>query len=563
MQSSSVSLPGQASWSFSRAGTIAALGITLLASGCAITPKPLSIEEIQTQSTADRIAAAKEVPPITDKVTLSEAIARGLKYNLEHRVRLYEQALAFQQVDVARFDMLPKLVASAGYNERNNDLISRSMDSVTGEPSLAHPYISSDRGHNMSDLGLTWSLLDFGVSYYGAKQQADRLLIASERRRRAMHNLIQEIRSAFWRAASAQKLNDEVIRTVAVAEGALADSRKVEDEKVRSPVDALRFQRTLLENLRILEGIQNELSMARTELASLMNVPLGAEFVIAEPEGDSLTPANPNLSLERMEELAVVNNAELREQFYNVRIALDDTRRSLLRLFPNLSFNYSTRYDSNSYLINKNWNEAGLQLSFNLFNLLSAPSVLRSSEAAEAVAEQKRIAVQMAILTQVHLARQQLGNAFRQYGRADSIWQVDQRLQGHMSNREQVELQSKLEVVSNNASNIVSMLRRYQALAQVYAAAGKLQATLGLEPAIDSIHELSLPELTRAVEESMRRWDAGQPEPTQATSPQASSKLSPEATGTLAATPSPQEASEDNPLSGLFLALRQAFTAEE
>ena len=117
-------------------------------------------------------------------LALEEAIARALKYNLEGRVRSMEQALALNQFDASQYDMLPKLVAAAGYRERDSDLITRSKDSVTGQPSLAHPFISTDRSAVTTELGFTWSLLDFGLSYYNAKQNADRVLIASERRSR-------------------------------------------------------------------------------------------------------------------------------------------------------------------------------------------------------------------------------------------------------------------------------------------------------------------------------------------------------------------------------------------
>jgi len=58
-----------------------------------------------------------------------------------------EEALAMNQLDTANLDMLPRLVANAGYTWRDQDLITRSVDSVTGLPSLANPYISSERSH--------------------------------------------------------------------------------------------------------------------------------------------------------------------------------------------------------------------------------------------------------------------------------------------------------------------------------------------------------------------------------------------------------------------------------
>ena len=507
----------------SRRLTLTATSLAVLGAlnGCAVTPQPLSIEEQQQITSRDRSAAQRDVEPLQGPLTLSDAVARALKYNLDHRTRLMEQAVALGQFDLSRYDMLPKLVASAGYSSRDNENISRAKDSVTGLPSLANPYISSDKSHTTTDLGLTWNLLDFGVSYFNAKQNADRVLIASERRRKAMHLLVQDVRSAFWRAASAEKLEKEVQNTIALAESALNDSRRIEAEQIRNPIEALRYQRTILENLRILESIRQELTTARIELAALINLPPGSNFSIAEPTGDALKPPRINLPIEQMEELAVANNADLREQFYNARIAVEETKKSLLRLFPNISFNYNLRHDTNSYLVNKSWQEAGAQVSWNLFSLLSVPATMRYTEANEKLAEQRRIAVQMAVLAQAHLARQQYENAYTLFERADAIWQVDQRLHEHTANREVAATQSKLERISTNTSAIISLLRRYQALSQVYAANSKVQSSLGLEPVISDISTTSLDNLRQEIDKSLRDWEQSKDKPAGANTPAA------------------------------------------
>jgi outer membrane protein TolC len=490
-----------------RGATIACLSALVVLSGCAITPQPFAASEQKLIAAADRKAAQTGVEPLTAKLTLADALARALKYNLDHRTRMMEEALAVGQLNLSRYDMLPKLTAAAGYSSRDSDRITRSKDSVTGQPSLANPYISSDRDHTTSDLGLSWNVLDFGVSYYNAKQNADRVLVAAERRRKAMHNLMQDVRTAYWRAASAQKIDAELRATLRLAEEALSDSRKVESEKLRDPLEALRYQRTLLENLRILESIQRELAASRIELAALINLPPGASFELAEPQAADLTPPKASLSVDRMEELAISNNADLKEQFYNARIAVAETKRSLLRLFPNLSFNYGYKHDSDSYLINQSWQEAGLQLSWNLFSVLSAPAVMRYSEANEKLAEQRRMTAQMAVLTQVHLSRQQYESAYVLFERADAIWQVDQRIYEHSANREAVEMKGRLDKISNNTSAIVSYLRRFRALSQVYAASSKVQATLGLEPRIGDLQEIPLADLSRRIDTDMRKTD--------------------------------------------------------
>ena len=478
----------------------AAIAVAALVSGCAVAPHPITTSEQKTIAAADRQKAGAEVPPLTGPLTLHEAVARALKYNLDHRTRMMEEALAIGQLDLSRYDMLPKLTAAAGYNWRDNERITRSQDSVTGLPSLANPYISSDRSHFTQDLGLTWNILDFGVSYQNSKQNADRVLVASERRRKAMHLLMQDVRTAYWRAASAQQLNASLTETIRMADAALGDSRRIEQEKLRDPLEALRYQRTLLENLRVLESVQLELGAARTELAALINLPLNAPIQLAEPQADDLSPQPFGMPVEQMEELAIANNADLKEQFYNARIAVAETRKSILKLLPGLSLNYGYRHDDDSYLINNNWQEAGAQIGLNLFSLLSAPSMMRFSEANRQLADQRRMATQMAVLAQVHLSLQQYLSAQSLFQRADSIWKVDRRIDEHMTNRETAEVKGQLDRVSNNTSAIVSLLRRYQALNQVYAARSKMQATLGVEPKIGSLQDISLEDLTRAIE---------------------------------------------------------------
>lgn len=480
--------------------TLVAAATAVMLTACAnIQPVPLTAQDLQPVNTSDRSAMAQDVAPLSGPLTLEEAQARALKYNLERRARLMEEALALRQLDVAQLDMLPRLVAQAGYGWRNNDRISQSRNAENGDLSPSR-FISQERTHALGDLTLSWSLLDYGLGHVAARQQADRVLIAGERRRKAMHVLMQDVRIAFWRAASAQKLRDDVARTTAMAEEALEDSRKAEAERLRNPVDALRYQRQVLENLRLLEAINQELASANVELAALINAPIGAPIRIADVDNQTPTaPRTLEVDIGTMEELALQQNADLREQHYNGRVAREEVRRTLVRLFPNISLNYGYKYDSDRYLVHNDWQEAGVQLSFNLFNLITADTQMKLARAGVALADQRRVAAQMAVVTQVHLARLQLINAHKQFVRADAIYLTDQKITEHTRNREQALAQSKLDRVSNEVSTILSLLRRYQALAQVQAAESRLLASIGAEPAIGSTDALSLPELVEQI----------------------------------------------------------------
>lgn len=481
-----------------------AIAATIALSACAmIEPTPMERGSLLEQGKADLAAARKDVEPIGDELSLDKALARALKYNLDRRAKMMDEALAFRQLDVSHFDMLPKLLAQAGYTNRDNDKItlSRNPDGSINNNRVT----TQEREHTVYSLGLTWSLLDLGVGYYNTKQQAERVQIAGEKRRKAMHLLMQDVRSAFWRAYSAQKLRGEVQATTRLAEEALDDSRKAEAERLRNPVDALRYQRQILENLRLLEAVDAELSSAKIELAALINAPLGENLRLVEPmEASGRAPLD--VPVEVMEETAITQNPDIRENHHNARIAREETRKTLVRLFPNLIFNYGHYYDTDSYQVNNNWREASVQLSFNLFNLLTGPTQMKMAEAGVALADQRRVATQMAILAQVHLARQQYANALQQFQRADAIWQTDAKIAEHMKNREAAQAQSKLDVVANQTTSILSLLRRYQAMSQLHTAEARLQATLGVEPAIGSVFEISLSDLSRDIGRARNVW---------------------------------------------------------
>ena len=489
--------------------SVLSVALLVVVAGCGtLNMKPFSPGEVLAKARADRTKATAEIEPLKGALTLEEAIARAIKYNAERRAKAMEEAVAYGTFEAGRFDMLPKVVASAGYRYRDKELVTRSEDSVTGAPALANPFISTDREAFTLGLDFTWSLLDFGQSYYAARQNADRVLVSSERRRRAVNTLIQDVRTAYWRVIAADRLDEDVRRAVTEAESALADARKAEQERLRPPLEPLRYQRQLLENLRLLELVRQELSTARVELAALTGLPLGRRIEVVEPAANVET-AWLEVPVEKMEEHALMLNPEFRESMYNARIAQQETRRVLLRLFPGLSFNYGAKSSDDRFLINDQWREAGLQTSFNLLNLFAAPSHMRLAEAGVALADQKRVAAQMAVLAQVHIARLQYANAARQFERTDLIASVDARIAQQVANEEQAARQTKLERVSQQTASILSALRRYQALSNAQAAASRLQATLGLEPVVDGSDAMPLAALTAAVAQSLKDWQSG------------------------------------------------------
>ncbi len=484
--------------------------LVLAISGCAVTSQPIDRSLSEQRAQADLLNMFKDQEPIAGALTLHDAMARALKYNLEGRLQVMEEALANRQLDLASFDMLPRLALQAGYAGRSNVSASSSESIQTGTQSL-EPSTSQDQERGVADLTMVWNVLDFGVSYVSAKQQADQRLIVQERRRKVVHTIIQDVRSAYWRAKAAEGLLTKIDNLMARVEAARSNSQRLSDQRIGDPIKALGYQRGLIEATRQLEEQRRALSLAKTELAALINLPMGTPFSLAAADGYE----EPELRIElsRLEEEALASRPELREQDYQARISAAETRKAMLRLLPGLEFSAGGHYDSNSFLVNQSWADYGVKVTWNLFNVLSGPAAIDAAKAGEAVAQARRQAMSMAVLAQVHVANANYHEAQRQFHTSQELAQIDGEIVEQLRNRHRVQGIGELELIQGELNALQTELRRDLAYAQLRNSYGQLFASAGLDPLPAQLPSFDLKAISRALASSEARWQEGKLHP--------------------------------------------------
>ena len=469
---------------------------------CTVTPEPLTDTDLSKSAEEDRALMFNSENQIIGNLSLEEAIARAVKHNLDHRAKAMEQALALNQLDLDDYELLPTLTAKAGYADRSEFSASNSKELGDTPPSGAFSY-SGDRTSFTGNLTLSWNVLDFGVSYFNARQNADRSLIADERRKKVLNNLVREVQFAYWRMVAAQKLEDRVREAVTRAEEALFDAEQVELEKLRPPTEMLRYQKRLLNNIRRLETVNQQLSTARIELAALINVSPSTKFQLADVQTEALIIPEWEVPLDKMEMLAFQNNPDIREKLYQNRIGLDDAKKTLLRLLPGIDLSGGRNYDLNSFLDENRWYEWSATLSLNVLKFLSLNDQKRFNDANKTVSEAQRLSLRMAVLAQVHVADRQFFNSVKQFERSNKLFTIDQRLSSQIAERQESDMQSLLDRISQETAAIDSLMRLYQTYAEVIAAFGQIQSTLGVGIFSDGVQTKNLRDLTRTVGKSM------------------------------------------------------------
>lgn len=497
------------------------LSTTIVVAACTVRPDPIapSAAVVDAATTRRDMFAAQE--PLTSPLTLELALARALRYNLDSRVAMFEQATQVSQLNLLQYEMLPRVAAGAGYFHRDRDYVSSSFSRVTGQTS-ENQTISQDRIRWTADLTLSWNLLDFGTSYYQARTQADRVLVARERRRRSVNNIFQEVTAAYWQAATAQRLLPRIDRALADARRAVGSAQQLERERAMPLADALRYQRELLELTRQLEAVAEDMRIAQARLAQLMGLPPSTPYSVATI--DTAHGQTPRVmhSVEELERVALVNRPEVQEERYNIRIAQNEVRRAMLRFLPNFNPFALVGYDSNSYLYYNNWAEFGLRASLQLLNLVALPTARELGERQVELAEARRMAVSMAVIAQVHVSTQQLGRAQRQFESAQRLAQVERRLNTVTTARGAAEATTELERIRSMASALSAELLRDRAYADVMNAHAALYVALGLDPVPEDLRSEDLDTAARRIREIRMDWTFGRidipvfPDPTSA-----------------------------------------------
>jgi len=484
-------------------------GASLLAlaiSGCAVTSEPIERSVSEQRAKSDLQGMYKDQEPLRGPLTLHQAMARAVKYNLEGRLKIMEEALAKRQLDLASFDMLPRMALDAGYVGRNNVNASSSQSVRTGTQSL-EPSTSQDRDREVADLTMVWNVLDFGVSYISAKQQGDQRLIVQERRRKVINTIVQDVRSAYWRAMAAERLLKQIDSLMARVQTARDNSQTLSDQRIGDPVQSLGYQRSLIEATRQLEEQRRALSLAKTELATLINLPLGTPLTLATDDRYQIPELKVDLA--KLEQEALTSRPELREQDYQTRISAAETRKAMLRLLPGLEFSAGGHYDSNSFLVEQGWADYGVKVTWNLFNVISAPAAINVAKAGEEVATARRQAMSIAVLAQLYVANANYQEALRQFKTNQQLSDIDGQIVGQLRNRHQAAGIGELELIQGELNNLQADLRRDLSYADLRNAYGQIFASAGLDPLPDQVQSTEVQSIATALANRESAWASG------------------------------------------------------
>lgn len=481
-----------------------ALGLAGTLGACSTTPQVIDSETIDARAKADFEELFANVPEPGKKLSLSEAIARAIKYNLDHRLSLIQTVVSQRFLDLTDFDKLPRLAARAGYTERSNVNASSSLNLDTGVPNFGAS-TSQDEGIFTTDLELSWNILDFGIAWIDARQASNEVLIAVEQQRRTTANIVRDVRDAYWRLVSAERMSKPLRQLERDIRRGLNDSYAAQKAKLKPLEECLEDQRALLDLQRQVVTLQRGIEEARVELGGLIGVAPGTWFAVEDHELSATDSREIEFDREQLQQIALRNRPELAEEDYRSRNDRDEIRKARLRWIPGFELFAGRHSNDNSFLLNNDWAAAGARLTWDLINVFSAPAAIRLAESQQELGKIRRLAQSMAVLTQVDVAIQRLSQTREDYRLATELSKVDSQLAEQYERQQSALRVDRQTMLEARARDIVSRFRMTIAHAELQAALARLDTSVGQGPATLLDHNAELDDLVAEVDDYLEQ----------------------------------------------------------
>lgn len=457
-------------------------------SGCSVKPEPLPKNFVEKDAKISLNKIEQIQKPIIKPLSLEDAIKRAIKHNLGRKLDILTSAMEKQKIDIAAYEALPDLTAQAGYAKRDNYAASQSVTFIDGVPGKkTDSYsVSQDKESANTSIGFSWNILDFGLSYVRANQQANKYLIAKEKERKSIHNIQQEVRNVYYQAVSADELLNRIKPIMEQTKKALEDSTNISKQKLESPLKALTYQRELLEVIRALNTLEENLVKSKIELARLMGLKPGTKFQLEEKIKEKYELPQINMEIKKLEKIALENRPELQESRYQEKISQDEIKSVMLNMLPGINLNTSYNFNDSEYLLNNEWTAYGANISWNLMNVFNAPLKHKLVKTQQELAKEQKIAMAMAVISQVHLSVLEFHQAKKDYELSENYYSVAKDIFNIIEGENALDVNGKLSLIKEKLNYLIASLRLSSSYAKVQNSYGKIIASVGKTDAFNN-----------------------------------------------------------------------------
>jgi outer membrane protein, multidrug efflux system len=387
----------------------------------------LDTPQHETVLTADRLPRESQIISLT----IDQAVARALDKNLDARVAALEALAQQKSVSLAELRVMPQMEFSAGKDTRSNIAASSSRAVATGLQSLEASQ-SSDRSRETAELQANWNLLDAALALSDARKASHEAGVAQQRLDKVIQNVERDVVVAYWRALAFQDLKINAEKLIQDTQGQMDKIEQARAKKLLNSEQVDEKLSELTQRVQAFQDLKRDAELGQLELKSLLSYAPETQIKLISPR-PSLDGRAQNLlqaNVEKLEEVALKNRPEMREEILKRNMTAEDARREIIQTFPGFSTVLSRQYDSNNFLVHGVWNNVTLSVAQSITNLLTLPVRLDAAQSRAQVADARRQALNAAVIAQIHIARTGLSqsrDAYKNFNRLAQSAQAKSR----------------------------------------------------------------------------------------------------------------------------------------
>lgn len=421
---------------------------------------------------------------LTDPLDYNDVVEIALTNNLDVYAQEYERESQARISNSEHLKMLPPLTIEGfwGFRNRSTAAFQDSVIPKELEPPTPtgpqFPVVSSLKTTVQANARLTIKNLDMALAYFRAKQEKKKTLILQQQHIRARQKLIMDIAEAYWQAVSAKASLEEVEQLSGKAEEFQTRLKQNVARRTLSALEGLDLESRIVDNQIQIEAIRYQYESSKAKLAGLMGLIPGTEFELKDI--DLIDTEIVIEDLRCVEKKALFMRPELAVKDLEEKIAMDKIREAVVPMFPDASAYGDTDYDGNPFLVFNYWNSVGSRAIWNLFLLAQQWQLKRSGEQQVELAHVSRLALTVAVMTQVHVAYLNYRDAVHQYKLALRSYEVRSQL-ADVAERVRLAGQFKgIDVVTFTTNALIAKINAWKAYSGVQIAKEQLNFAIGI-----------------------------------------------------------------------------------
>ncbi len=214
---------------------------------------------------------------------------------------------------------------------------------------------------------------------------------------------------------------------------------------------------------------------------------------------------------DEMTRLALQNRPEIRELGYSGRINEHEVEIALLELLPGIQLYAGLNGDSNSFLLNNDWVGWGARASWNLMKFAAYPVKKRVLELEGELIEQRSLAMTMAIMTQVEVARANYHYLRKSAATAAKYYDVQHQIVHKTRDSAYADVTSEQTLIREEMNNLLASAQYDIAYSELQNAFARIYSTIGVDPYGDSFNtDSSIADITASLKQTWNeRGDLG------------------------------------------------------